>query len=309
MTRIPDVSVIIVNWNSLELTSSAIRSLQEQTKDIDFEVILVDNGSTRDSSAVELELRFPEVTMIKNPDNRGFSKACNQGLAVARGEYLLLLNSDTLQIENALDKAVKYMKQYTDIGVLGIRHLNNDPARSLQASVSEFPDPWAEVLNILGWSGAGASISESSPSEARDVDWVCGSFLMMRRHCLANTGSLDERYFVYDEDIDWCLRAKKAGWRVHFWPGTCLIHLGAASNLLMKDKTFAHFRSRLTYIRRHHSLFSAGAYYLAVGLRLTGATAIQVWRYIFGMNSSSDVRERYERQRRFLFLRSTRSGC
>lgn len=309
-TVCPDLSVILVNWNSLELTSQAISSLKEKTKGITYEVILIDNGTDRDSSPVELPKRFPWVRFIANPDNRGFSRANNQGIRPARGRYVLLLNSDTMQIENALGEAVRYMDAHANVGALGIRHLNNDARKTAQPSFYEFPNPWLDVLSVLGLIGLRSANSQGfDPETEQDVDWVCGSFLMMRRECLAQVGELDEQFFIYSEDIDWCLHAHKAGWKVRFWPGAAIIHIGSASRPHMKDKTFAHFRSNLTYIRKNHSLVAAGAYYTAMCLRLTGATLMQALRYAVGQATGADLRERYERQRQFLFLRSSQSGC
>jgi hypothetical protein len=300
----------MVNWNSLELTSSAIASVKAKTQDIDYELILIDNGTTRDDSVAELPRRFPWVKFIANPDNRGFSRANNQGMKIARGRYLLLLNSDTVQIENALENSVRYMDTHAQVGALGIRHLNNDDARSLQPSVFKFPAPWADVFNLFGIRRrASLERLNPSPTTEQDVDWVCGSFLLIRRECLEQVGRLDEDFFIYDEDIDWCRRAKRVGWTVRFWPGAAMVHLGSASHPFMKDKTFAHFRSHLTYLRKHHSFVAAGAYYTAMCLRLAGATLIQALLYVVGRTSSSNLRERYERQFQFLFLRSSQRGC
>ena len=309
-TPSPDLSVILVNWNSLELTSQAISSLKDKTHGIIYEVILIDNGTDQDSSPVELPKRFPWIKFIANPDNRGFSKASNQGIKEARGRYVLLLNSDTIQIENALGEAVRYMDAHADVGALGIRHLNNDDGKTVQPSFHEFPNPWLDVLSLLGLIRLRSNDSHIfDPEKEQDVDWVCGSFLLMRRECLAQVGVLDEQFFIYSEDIDWCLQARRAGWKVRFWPGAAMIHIGSASHPHMKDKTFAHFRSNLTYIRKNYSLIAAGAYYSAMCLRLTGATLMQALRYTVGQATKADLRERYERQRQFLFLRSSQTGC
>jgi GT2 family glycosyltransferase len=142
----------------------------------------------------------------------------------------------------------------------------------------------------------------------QDVDWVCGSFLLMRRACLDQIGPLDERFFIYDEDIDWCRRAGAAGWKIRFWPGASMVHVGASARPFMKDKTFVHFRSHLSYIRKHHSWVPAGLYYLAIVGRLTFAMLWQTLRWLGGASSFADVCERSNRQRQFALLRPGRTG-
>lgn len=304
----PDLSVILVNWNALELTSAALASIREQTRGITYEVIVVDNGTTADASVRELPARFPWARLIANPDNRGYSKANNQGIAQARGRHVLLLNSDTLQTGNALGEAVAYLDAHPDVGALGILHRNNDASRSVQASFHAFPNPWREALSLVGLARyAPPAPAREAPPE-QDVDWLCGSFLLIRRECLDQVGGLDERFFVYGEDIDWCLRARQAGWKVRFWPGAAMVHLGSASRPFIKDKTFMHFRSHLTYIRKNHSTAAAALYYAAMGLRLSASTGWQVLRCLAGRGTLADVRERCRRQVQFLFLRPGQTG-
>jgi GT2 family glycosyltransferase len=302
----PDLSVILINWNSLALTSAALASIRERTCGIAYETIVVDNGS-RDASGEELPARFPWITFIQNPENRGFSKANNQGIRVARGRYVLLLNNDTIQIDNALGAAVRYMDQHRDVGALGILHLNDDPERTPQPSIFRFPDPWSDVVGVVGLGGREPADPRAAPSEG-DVDWVCASFLLIRRECLADVGEFDERFFIYDEDIDWCRRAWRAGWKVRFWPGVAMVHVGAAARPYMRDKTFVHFRSHLSYIAKHQSVLVAVLYYVAMSARLTGATAAQGIRWLVGRASAGDVSERFRRQMRFLLLSPGRKG-
>jgi GT2 family glycosyltransferase len=146
------------------------------------------------------------------------------------------------------------------------------------------------------------------PIEERDVDWICGSFMLIRRRCLDEVGPFDERFFIYDEDIDWCRRARAAGWTVRFWPGASLVHLGCAAHPFMRDKTFVHFRSRLSYLRKHHAAAVAAMYYVAVGAMLCGATLRQSLRWATGRGSAAALRERFSRQMQFLRLRSGARG-
>jgi GT2 family glycosyltransferase len=303
---VPDVSIVTVNWNTREATMNALESIYERVRGVTFELIVVDNGSTLDDSATVLPLRFPAITFIANPNNRGFSAANNQAIALARGRHVLLLNNDTIQTQDAISAAVRYMDHHPDVGALGIQHRNADVTASIQGSTNAFPNPWLELRLLFGI---------TAPPEAEqvrdiegDVDWVTGSFLLIRRDCLDDVGMLDERFFVYEEDVDWCRRAWNKGWRVRYWPGTSMIHLGAATAPFIRDKTFAHFRTHLTYIRKHHSRFAATLIYAAMVGRLSAATSWQVVRWLARAAPFSAVRERMRRQIDFTLLRSGRRG-
>jgi GT2 family glycosyltransferase len=304
-----DLSVVMVTWNTLALTTVALESLRRETKGIEYEVLVFDNGSTKDDSAHEIPRRFPWVRFQPVGSNRGFAYPNNRGIELAKGRYVLLLNNDTIQIENALGKAVAYMDAHPEVGALGIMHRNNDSARTIQPSYHRFPDPWDEILNHLKLrhTAPPPSIWDYPPAET-DVDWIVGSFLLMRRECIADVGTLDERFFVYDEDIDWCRRARQKGWPVRFWPGAELIHVGNGAIGSMKDKTFMHYRSHLTYLAKHHSKLVASAFYVALSLRLTASTLWQVGRLLTGQGSIREVRARFTRQMGFLRLHSSRSG-
>ena len=304
----PDLSIVLVNWNACEMTSAAIESIRAHTRDISYEIFVADNGSTRDASATELPRRFPAVQFIPNRSNMGFSVANNQGIARARGRYVLLLNNDTIQTENALAASVGYMDAHPEVGALGILHRNADAQRSEQASAFGFPRPWREVGSLLGLRLSAEYGAAIRGNVEQDVDWVVGSFLLMRRACLDAIGPLDERFFIYDEDIDWCRRARTGGWKIRFWPGASMVHIGASARPFMKDKTFVHFRSHLSYIRKHHSSAPAALYYLVMVGRLTMSTLWQTLRWLGGAASLADVRERSNRQMQFALLRPGRTG-
>ncbi|HET7541383.1 MAG TPA: glycosyltransferase family 2 protein [Polyangiaceae bacterium] len=302
-----DLSIILVNWNGLEVTCGALVSIQKFTTGISYEVFVVDNDSKKDESAKRIPERHPWIHFIANPDNRGFSRANNQAIRRARGRYILLLNNDTIQIENALGKAVRYMDQHADVGALGITHLNNDAERSYQPSFFNFEKPWGDVKGLLGLRSNGMP-RECDYTHEKDVDWIVGSFLMMRRECYEDVGELDERFFMYDEDMDWCFRARQAGWRVTYWPGAQMIHLGSATRLFVKDKTFMHFRSHLSYLKKNHSRAEAISYYMAMAARLSLATGKHALQALAGRSDLGELRKRIDRERQFLLLRETRKG-
>ncbi|HVJ21062.1 MAG TPA: glycosyltransferase family 2 protein [Polyangiaceae bacterium] len=302
------VSVIVVNWNGLEMTTNALRSLAAHADGLEYEVIVVDNGSVRDDSRRELPRRFPGVALLVNTENEGFSRACNRAARLARGEYLLFLNNDTLQTQAALRMAAEYLERETGVGALGILHLDGSESRAWQPSAFRFPRPLQDVLASLGLGRLTSPIQDYEQALSADVDWVCGSFLMVRRSVWEAVGEFDERFFVYDEDIDWCLRARREGVRVRYWPGTSMIHLGAASGPGLRDKTFMHFRSRLSYYAKNASLPWAVAFYAAMSARLTASSLFQLSRLATGKGDVDAVRERLRRLGSFLSLRSSRAG-
>lgn len=304
----PDLSIVLVNWNAFDLTTAALTSIEDRTEGIEYEGFVVDNGS-RGDGAETLGQRFRWVTVIRNQENLGFSRANNQAFARARGRYLLALNSDTVQTGNALGDAVRYLDEHPEVGALGIRHLNGDDARSTQLSAFGFPRPGRDLAALLGL--ATPSDLTVWPDEAgadRDVDWVCGSFLMVRREVLEAVGGFDERFFVYEEDIDWCRRARQAGWVVRYRPALEMIHLRHASAPQIRDKTFMHFRSRLAYVRKHHGLVLATAHYLAMVLRLKLAAAWSGVRWLAGRETGATFFPRCRRLVEFLLFRSGRRG-
>ena len=304
-----DVSIVMVNWNAGQMTASALASIYEHTRGVTFELIVVDNGSTRDDSATMLPERFPSITFIANSWNLGFSAANNQGIASATGRYVLLLNNDTMQTEDAISAAVRYMDGHPDVGALGIEHRNADAERSRQGSTSAFPEPWRELRWLLGLPAATSDRETTAAGDLeRDVDWVTGSFLMIRRACLDDVGLLDERFFVYEEDIDWCRRAWNKGWKVRFWRGASMMHIGAATRPFIRDKTFAHVRTHLTYLRKHHGGAAAALFYGVMVARLSAATSWQTVKWMIGAAPLSHVRERWQRQIDFALLRSGRHG-
>lgn len=300
----PDLTVVLVNWNALGVTADALESIRAHTQDITYEVYVIDNGSTKDASATELPARFPWVRFIANGANLGFSRANNQALRVARGRHVLLLNTDTVQTENALGAAVRYMDAHPGVGALGIMHRNNDAGGSFQPSFFDLPTAYGAARGLL----LGAPTPPAPAVEERDVGWVCGSFLMVRREVLDRVGLLDERFFVYEEDVDWCRRIGQAGWKVRFWPGASMVHLGGSANPFMKDKTLVMFRSHVSYLRKHHSAAAAAAFYLAMGLRLGLAVAKAGLRAVTRRGPWADIRQRWGRFVSFALLRPGRVG-
>jgi GT2 family glycosyltransferase len=230
INRPVDVTIIIVSFNTCDLTSQCLKSVYQETTAATFEIIVVDNAST-DGSAKMVAEQFPQVRLIENRDNRGFAAANNQAFAGSRGRHILLLNSDTVVLEGAIDKCVAYMDEHLDIGVLGPKVLW--PNGEHQSSAFRFPGLLVLLFQTIGlpdhsrlnYDRYGAWDWEKT----HDVDVIAGCFLMVRHHIIQNVGALDEDFFLYGEEAEWCHRIKKAGWRIVYWPVARIIHIKGGS--------------------------------------------------------------------------------
>jgi GT2 family glycosyltransferase len=257
----PEVSVIIVNWNTRDLLRDCLASIAAETR-VPHEVIVIDNAS-RDGSAAMVAAEFPDVVLIANADNRGFAAANNQGLAVARGRHVLLLNPDTIVLDDAIGRMLDWMSQHPDVGCAGCQVLDG-PGVIQQQTCFRDQGPLNLAIVELGlhrlarWLpifGRPWYLDWDRRSE-REVDVVSGMFLLVPRPVLEAVGPLDEAFFVYGEEADWCLRIRKAGWRCVFTPVAQIIHLdgGGKSTAQIKSRMYVQLKkSHLIYLRKHSS--------------------------------------------------------
>jgi GT2 family glycosyltransferase len=229
-----DVSVVIVNWNTRDMLRDCLRSVYEQTKDIAFEVIVVDNASA-DGSAAMVRTECPQTVLIDNRDNRGFAAANNQAMAVGRGRYVLLLNPDTLVLDGAVQKTVAYADAHPDVGVLGCQVWENESV--IQRTCFRFPSVWGTFIQAVGLYRlfprsrllGREKMGDWNRDDERNVDVVSGMYMLVRREAIEAVGVMDEDYFVYGEETDWCCRFWKAGWRCVFAPIARIIHRDGGS--------------------------------------------------------------------------------
>ncbi len=269
------VSVIVVSYNTSAVLRDCLLSLRREAPP-DAEIIVVDNASD-DGSPAMVQAEFPEVVVIETGRNLGFAGANNRGLAVSRGRRLLLLNSDTVVLPGALEAMAAFLDTNPKTGAVGCRLLNLDG--SLQKSAYKFPSParaLAENLLLTAafpnhpWVG---DFRAWPHDRVRDVDFVIGAALMVRREVLDTVGGLDEGFFMYAEETDWCRRMREAGWATTFLPHASVVHLGGGSSRAMPLRQFVESnRSALRYIRKHHGPVGEGLYraamLLGAGVRL-----------------------------------------
>jgi len=256
-----DISFIIVNWNTKDLLRQCIESLIEQSDHYRSEIIVVDNGST-DGSVQIVENCYREIRLIRNGENLGFSKANNIGIRESNGRYVCIVNSD-IKVLYGIDSMLDFMEQHPDIGVLGPRTLNSD--LSLRHNCRKFPNLWNTLCLALSlhkiWPKSsmfsGTLMTYFPHDEIKNVDVLPGCFLMLRREALEQVGLLDERFFIYGEDKDWCRRFWKSSWKVVFFPLAEVIHFAKASSSkapsrFAKEKQKANYQ----YWQKHHRWLS-----------------------------------------------------
>ncbi len=253
-----DVSIIIVNWNTKKLLRDCLTSIYEQTRSIDFEVIVVDNFSSDDSTKM-VRAEFPKVILIENKENRGFAAANNQAIAIAQGRYILLLNSDTVVLDKAIEKTLSFADDNPKAAALGCRVFN--PDGTIQTTCFMFPS----ILNMILSSTYLYKLFPGSKffgreqmtwwdrNDIREVDVVTGCFILVRRQAIEQVGILDERFFMYGEETDWCYRMKKNGWKIMFTPVGQIIHYGGQSASKTPVTMIIQLRlSILKFIKKHY---------------------------------------------------------
>lgn len=255
------VSIVIVNWNTRDILHDCLDSIANQTT-LSHEVIVVDNAST-DGSADMVRQDFPDVKLIANSNNRGFAAANNQGLKIARGKKLLLLNPDTIILDNAIDVMCAWLDAHPDVGCVGCQVFED--ADTIQRTSFADPGPLNLALiefglyriaphnRLLGRPEYG----DWDRNSERDVDVVSGMFMLVPRPVFETVGLLDEAFFVYSEEADWCRRIRDAGWRCVFAPEARILHLegGSKSTAQIKSRMYVQKqKSKTLYARKHYGL-------------------------------------------------------
>jgi GT2 family glycosyltransferase len=269
--RPPDISVIIVSWNTRDELRACLESVLAGLRGISGEVIVVDNASP-DGSAEMVEASFPAVHLVRHPENLGFAAGCNTGLRAAQGRYLLLLNPDTIVLDDVLAATVGYLDDHTKVGAFGCRVRN--PDGTLQPTC--FRDP--SILNTaLGLTGL-AKLRWPRPfgrermthwlrDSERDVDVVTGCYLATRREVVDDVGPLDAGYFFCGEEADWCRRIRTRGWAVRFAPVGDIIHAdGAAGRKLSERRDLLGMAGLVRYVHNYDGRIAGWAMWVLLWL-------------------------------------------
>jgi GT2 family glycosyltransferase len=275
------LSIVIVNFNAEKLLKKCLGSVYTETKQIPFDVWVVDNNST-DASVPMMRQNFPQVNLIENKENVGFAKANNQAITKCTGDYILLLNPDTRILQNAIEKMVDFMDANPTVGICGCKVLNEDGTLQLACRRS-IPTPGVAFFRLTGLSKlfpkskimAKYNLTYLDLDKPQGVDAVSGAFLMIRKKVVDGIGLLDERFFMYGEELDWCLRAKKAGWAVMYYPDAEIVHYkGECSKSNSRKAAFEFYRSMYLFHKKHfaenYSPITNFIIYIGILLRASG---------------------------------------
>lgn len=227
-----DLSIIIVSYNTKKLLEECLESIEGKEED-NPEIIVVDNASS-DNSAEFIKQKYKNIRLLENKENLGFSKANNQGIKIAKGEYILLLNSDTLTNEKSLESLIDFAKKHADAGVIGARLLNDD--KSVQPSVFHLPSIFGAFKEY--WLNIQGSFEKYIPkgNEPVEVEAVVGAVMLIPKKVIEKVGLLDEKYFMYFEDLDYCRRVKRAGYKIYYLPEAKIIHHHGSSGKELGNK-------------------------------------------------------------------------
>jgi N-acetylglucosaminyl-diphospho-decaprenol L-rhamnosyltransferase len=254
-----DLTTVIVNYKSLEPLLECLDSLALDGGGIASEVVVVDNASG-DGAAAALAQRFPDVRFVANAENVGFARAVNQGIRAGSGEAVLVINPDCVVRPGALRALLGWLREHPRTGIAAPRVLSTDGA--LEFSARSYPDHTSFLFNRYSlltrlWPANPFSrrylLTDWDHLSPRDVDWVSGACMMVRRQAIDEVGAFDEAFFMFNEDVDWCRRMNQAGWKVSYVPDAVVVHhVGASSHRTSNKVILERHRGMIHYFHKHH---------------------------------------------------------
>jgi GT2 family glycosyltransferase len=311
------LSIIIVSWNAKDYLIKCLKSAIADINKIPTEIIVVDNCSS-DGSADAVEEQFPEVKLIRNKQNLGFAKANNIGIKSCTGEYVCLMNSDIVVMKDCFPQLIEYMDSNSNVGVLAPKTLNADG--TLQRSCFSLPSIWNSLSRVFAldsifpWSRLFGSrlMTYWAHDEIRTVEALNGCFLIVSRKALEEVGLLDEGFFFYGEDLDWCKRFGDCGWDVVYYPKAEAIHFGGASSSNAPIRYAIEMnKADLQYWRKHKRLSGELAYFLILllhhSLRLIGYAPLCLLNRSLRGNTTYKLKRSFECLRWLLTRYSVRA--
>ncbi len=288
-----DLSVIVVTWNAKKFVDENFGSILADLQEISAEVIAVDNAST-DGTPDMIAERFPQVALTRSPKNLGFSNANIVAIKKSTGKYVCLVNPDVRVLPGCFSKLMAYLEKNPKVGVVGPKTFNADG--TLQRSCMRAPSVWISFCRAFALDKTplgrtplfgGISMVDFGHDKTREVDVLNGAFLMIRRTAMDKVGLIDERFFMYGDDLDWCVRFGKAGWPVIFYPEAEIVHYGGG--VTAKSPVYFYVemhKANLQYFQKHHSWLAQRGFLAALllhdSIRYVGFSALSLlgprWR-------------------------------
>ena len=286
----PDISICITNYNARDFLRACLASIYGTVDTLSFEIIVVDNFSA-DGAPEMLRKEFPAVKLITNDGNTGFTRPYNQAMRLAQGHYVVMLNPDTLIFPNAIAELAKFLDTHLEVGIVSPKVLNRDKTLQKQCRRSE-ARPWDAICYFSGLSRlfpndkrfAGYLMTYLDENQTHEAEAVSGSCMMIRREVIEQIGYLDENFFAYQEDSDYCRRARLAGWKIFYHPSAQIIHYGGEGGSKVQPfrTIYEWHRSYYLYFRKHFArdyffLFN-WIYYLAMFSKLALSLFVNLFR-------------------------------
>lgn len=252
VSRKVKLSIVIVNYNTKYFLIECLNSIYRTVKKIPFEILVIDNASFDGSEEIIPQI-FPEINFIPNSENLGYSRANNQALKKAKGEFILLLNPDTVLTDKAIETMISFMEKNPLVGVIGPYLINGQRKTQLSYNLSSFLFPATDQIidylydRLAMVKKAIYLLSKKRKRKAKKVALVMGACMLIKREVIKSVGLLDERFFLYGEDADYCYRVIKKGFHIFFLPYVYVIHYGGASSRFLRYKRFIEARSYVYY--------------------------------------------------------------
>ena len=284
-----DLSIVIVNYRTFDLTRDTINSVLEYSHPFSYEIIVVDNASGDDSLERLMNHFTDNVRFIASKENNGFAAGNNQALREATGNYILLLNSDTIVWQNCLEEVYDYMEKNADVGACGcrVRLEDGELDKACKRTFPNVKNSFFRLFHIPNRSkDDNYNLTDLPDDEVYEIDCLTGAFMFIRKEALDEVGLLDETFFMYGEDIDMCYRIKQAGWKIVYYGRSSITHLKGASSKKQKSKLIYEFyRAMYIYYKKHHASESSFVVNIVVYIGIAVLCILKLFLNLFKKKS------------------------
>jgi GT2 family glycosyltransferase len=293
----PDISIVVLNYNTRDLLADCLESIIENLNGLDAELVVVDNASD-DGSADMVESQYPQAFLVKNHTNEGFSSGINNGIRAASADYILVLNQDTLVKPGSLERMVGFLEGNGDAGIVGPKLLSANGTYQQSCNYFTVPSPKNALLLLMGMVlprgkklGTYCADPWSNGNGSVEVDWIHGACMLVRKEVFGEAGLFDENFFVYMEDMEFCYRARKKGWKTVYLPQAEIVHLTNQSGIQNIGKLYSYKRLRFYvwgidyFLRKHFNPVYSYFTLLFLAIGALSASIVLRLALLLGLNS------------------------